>query len=282
MFAALNLPPAWQGNLWHYRFQEWRHTMHHHVELEFNLITQGSGIYLLDNEKYQVRRGDLIWLYPTQNHVLMRETADLEMWIGVFRPEALATIATDPHHEPLCRDASSGECCRRLPLKHLQRLDVLLAEVHASKNQAAHFNAGLGYAFLTSWHYFEQASAIPIEDVHPAVEKAARSLQNETAPQSFRELARHTGLSAPRLSRLFKQQTGISLVEFRNRLRLGRFLQRYGTGQRYTMLDAALAAGFGSYPQFHRVFKTAFGCSPRSRQWQTQAAAAGPAAASRI
>ncbi len=282
MFAALNLPPSWQGNLWHYRFQDWQHTKHHHVELEFNLITQGSGIYLLDNEKYQVRRGDLIWLYPTQNHVLVRETADLEMWIGVFRPEALAGIATDPNQQPLCRETASGECCRRLPLKHLQRLDGLMREVHASKDQAGHFNAGLGYAFLTAWHAFEQASAIPIEDVHPAVEKAARSLQNETAPASFRELARHTGLSAPRLSRLFKQQTGISLVEFRNRLRLGRFLQRYGTGQRHTMLDAALAAGFGSYPQFHRVFKNAFGCSPRSRQWQTQTAASGPATLGRL
>lgn len=28
------------------------------------------------------------------------------------------------------------------------------------------------------------------------------------------------------------------------------------------MLEAALAAGFGSYPQFHRVFKRVVGCSP--------------------
>lgn len=282
VFAALNLPSNWQGNLWHYRFQEWRHTMHHHVELEFNLVTRGSGIYLLDNEKYAVRRGDLIWLYPAQNHVLMRETSDLEMWIGVFRPEALAGIATDPNQQPLCRETASGECCRRLPMKHLQRLDALLTEVHASKDQAAHFNSGLGYAFLTAWHAFEQASAIPIEDVHPAVEKAARCLQDETAPANFRELARHTGLSAARLSRLFKQQTGVSLVEFRNRLRLGRFLQLYGTGQRLTMLDAALAAGFGSYPQFHRVFRTAYGCSPRSRQWQDQALSAGAPSPGRL
>lgn len=282
MFAALNLPPSWQGNLWHYRFQEWRHTMHHHVELEFNLVTQGSGIYLLDNEKYQVRRGDLIWLYPTQNHVLVRETADFEMWIGVFRPEALAAIATDPNQQSLCRDTASGECCRRLPLRHVQRLDALLTDVHATKAQAAHFNAGLGYAFLTAWQAFEQASAIPIEDVHPAVEKAARRLQSEQAPPGFRALARHTGLSAARLSRLFKQQTGISLVEFRNRVRLGRFLQVYGAGQRHTMLAAALAAGFGSYPQFHRVFRSAFGCSPRSRLWQTRVAASASSALGRI
>jgi hypothetical protein len=65
---------------------------------------------------------------------------------------------------------------------------------------------------------------------------------------------------------LFKQQTGVALVDFRNRQRVEKFLAIYRTGQRTTMLDAALEAGFGSYPQFHRVFKRVMGCSPRARQ----------------
>jgi len=268
VLEQLNLPANWRGNLWPYRFQEWRHKNHHHVELEFNLITQGSGIYLLDNEKYQVRRGDLIWLYPAQNHVLVQETSDFEMWIGVFRPDALAAIATDSHQQPLRQIRTTGDCCHRLPLKQMQRLSALLEEVHATKVQTAHFNAGLGYAFLTAWQYFEKANAIPIEDVHPAVEKAARLIHDESDDPSLNNLALKAGLSPARLSRLFKQQTGVTMVNFRNRLRLGRFFTIYGTGQRSTMLEAALEAGFGSYPQFHRIFKRELGCSPRSRQWQ--------------
>jgi AraC-like DNA-binding protein len=61
---------------------------------------------------------------------------------------------------------------------------------------------------------------------------------------------------------LFKQQTGVALVDFRNRQRIERFLELYGTGQRRKMSDAALDAGFGSYPQFHRIFKRVIGCSP--------------------
>lgn len=241
--------------------------MHRHVELEFNLITEGSATYLLDNEKYHVRRGDLIWLYPTQNHVLVRETADFEMWIGVMRPKALSEIATDPNHAPLHQSDATGECCRRLTIKQMQFLRTLCEEVFPTKDQAAHFNAGLGYAFLTSWQYFENASATPIEDVHPAVEKVARRIQDEDDAASLNELAHYAGLSPARLSRLFKQQTGVTMVNFRNRLRLGRFFSLYGTGQRHTMLDAALASGFGSYPQFHRVFKRELGYSPRSRRW---------------
>lgn len=264
MLEALNLPKNWQGNLWHYRFQDWRHTYHHHVELEFNLVTRGSGVYLVDNEKCQMRRGDLIWLYPTQNHVLVQESADFEMWIGVFRPQALGEIATDANHAPLRRERAGGEICRRLPLRHLQQLCGLLENVATTKDRAAHFNAGLGYAFLTAWQYFESASAIPIEDVHPAVEKAAQILQRDNDTLSLVQLARQTGLSPARLSRLFKQQTGTTIVDFRNRQRLGKFLRLYGNGQRRTMLAAALAAGFGSYPQFHRVYRKNLGRSPRS------------------
>jgi AraC-like DNA-binding protein len=83
---------------------------------------------------------------------------------------------------------------------------------------------------------------------------------------SVDELARRSGLSSTRLSRLFKQQTGVALVDFRNRQRIERYLQLYGTGQRMTMLDAALEAGFGSYPQFHRVFKRVTGRSPGSHR----------------
>lgn len=264
MLEQLDLPVSWQGNLWHYRFQDWNHTAHHHVELEFNLITEGSAIYLLENEKYQVQRGDLIWLYPTQNHVLVRETADFEMWIGVLRPEALAQIATDPHQKPLLLSQPEGACCRRLAIKQTQRLSSLMEEVHTTKEQTAHFNAGLGYAFLTCWQYFDKAPAIPIEDVHPAVEKAARLIHEETNAASLNEIAKASGLSPARLSRLFKQQTGVTMVEYRNRLRLGRFFTLYGTGQRHTMLDAALEAGFGSYPQFYRVFTREVGHSPRT------------------
>jgi AraC-like DNA-binding protein len=177
---------------------------------------------------------------------MVRETSDMEMWIGVFRPEALSKIATDPNQTPLHHPDASHESCRRLTLEQTQRLSSLLAEIHPTKDQAAHFNAGLGYAFLTCWQYFEAASAIPLEDMHPAVEKAARHLQEESSAQNLHDLSRHAELSPARISRLFKQQTGISTVRFRNRLRLHKFLQLYGAGQRLTMLDAALAAGFGS------------------------------------
>lgn len=99
---------------------------------------------------------------------------------------------------------------------------------------------------------------------------AAHLIRDATESLSVEALAQWAGLSASRLRRLFKQQTGVTLLDFRNRQRIERFLERYGNGQRVKMLEAALEAGFGSYPKFHRVLKEVMGCSPAAYR-RTQA-----------
>ena len=262
MRQKLELPPALDGNIWHYRHHGRANAMHHHAELEFNLVTQGHGLYLLANRKYQIHRGDLLWLFPAQEHVLVEQSGDFEMWIGVAKPKAVRRLAIDASARILRGANPAGEYCRRLPQPGLARLESLLTEIAAARMHPGLFNAGLGYAFLAAWQSFEYAANVPIHDVHPAVERAARFVRDRNNTVSLIELSRHAGLSPARLSRLFKQQTGVALVDFRNRQRIEKFLALYGAGQRMTMLQAALEAGFGSYPQFHRVFRRVLGRSP--------------------
>ena len=236
--------------------------MHRHAELELNLVTSGSGLYLLENRKYEIRRGDLLWLFPDQEHVLVEQSPDFEMWIGVLKPKAVRRVATDNSAKILRQKNPAGDYCRRLPQHALAQLEKMFSEIGATASQPGLFNAGLAYAFLSAWRQFEQAADVPVRDVHPAVEKAARLIHNESRTLNLDELSLRAGLSANRLSRLFKQQTGVALVEFRNRQRVEKFLRIYGTGQRVKMIDASLEAGFGSYAQFHRVFKRVVGCSP--------------------
>ncbi len=73
-------------------------------------------------------------------------------------------------------------------------------------------------------------------------------------------LAREHGVSLSRLARSFKTEMGMSIVEHRNRLRLQRFHRLVEGGQ--SLLPAALEAGFGSYAQFHRVFRALHQSSP--------------------
>jgi AraC-like DNA-binding protein len=73
-------------------------------------------------------------------------------------------------------------------------------------------------------------------------------------------LARKHGISVSRLARAFKTEMGMSIVEHRNRLRAQRFFRLVEKGR--GLLPAALEAGFGSYAQFHRVFRGLYKSSP--------------------
>ncbi len=75
-------------------------------------------------------------------------------------------------------------------------------------------------------------------------------------------LARRFGVSLSKLTHTFHKQMGLSLVEYRNRLRLERFLALVERGGG-NLLQAALEAGFGSYAQFHRVFRAMLGTTPK-------------------
>jgi len=85
-----------------------------------------------------------------------------------------------------------------------------------------------------------------------------------------KQIAAKLDISLSRLARVFKAQLGMSLVEYRNRLRLERFSALMDQG-RTNLLGAALAAGFGSYAQFHRVFRAVRKTSPRDYLRATRA-----------
>lgn len=262
MRERLSIPNALDGFAWRYRNPGYSNKQHHHAELELNLVLRGTGTYLLANRRYQIRRGDLLWLFPAQEHVLLELTPDFEMWVAVFRRKAIRRVATDPAARLLLGQDYDYTSVRRLSAAEHRRLDASLTELATHVSRPALFNAGLTYLLLQAWHCFEGATEVPVRDVHPAVERAARLISADVTGLSLERIASSAGLSPARLSRLFHQQTGMTVVAFRNRHRISRFLDLYGTGARQTMLDAAMDAGFGSYAQFHRVFRRVLGCSP--------------------
>jgi AraC-like DNA-binding protein len=270
MLQRLKLPENLDGMAWRYANPAGANRRHHHAELELNLVTRGTGTYLLGSRHYQIRRGDLLWLFPTQEHVLIEQTPDFEMWIVVFRRRLIRRSAIDPASRPLQQRSFSGDTCRRLRQKDLSRFEELFAQLADTSNEPGLLNASLAYALLHAWKCFDRAGEVPARTMHPAVERTARLLLSDENSYDLPQLARRAGLSPSRLSRLFKQQTGLSIVEFRNRQRMQRFLERYeqerDSGRQTTLLNAALDAGFGSYPQFHRVFRQVAGCSPAEYQ----------------
>jgi AraC-like DNA-binding protein len=240
-----------------------RFTPHHHDELEMNLVLSGKASYLFGNRRVPLPAHSMIWLFPRQEHVLIDWSHNFSMWVVGFKPELVGKMTGEAGRRIL-RSADPGEIfCRQIAPRQVDLLNHVCQGAAEGQVDLEFLNAALDYALVASWQAFQfSRESIPLSDVHPAVAKAARLISNGGASLGLEPLAREAGLSAPRLSRLFKRQTGISLTGFRQRQSLERFLRLYRTGARYTLIEAALLAGFGSYAQFHRVFCRVMGMNP--------------------
>ena len=252
------------GDIWEHKFRGQPFTMiHRHTELEVNLVVQGTASYLLEDIRYELRPNSLVWLFPEQNHILIDQSTDFQMWIGVFKPELVGRVSTGPANRPLQEGNPAGNFCKQLDLTRSRRLSGLFKELQEGREDTPRYNAGLGYLLLLSWEaHLATSQLVSSSLVHPAVKQAIQVIQHVDASIGVQDLANEVGLSASRLSHLFKEQTGLSLVEFQNNHCLKRFLELHDDDPSITMLDAALQAGFGSYPQFYRVFKRLTGYNP--------------------
>ncbi|MCK6491521.1 MAG: helix-turn-helix domain-containing protein, partial [Planctomycetes bacterium] len=123
--------------------------------------------------------------------------------------------------------------------------------------------AALVLAVLQGWAEWTAAgTAAAGAAVHPGVARAAELLAGDPA-LALPALARASGLGGDLLGRLFRRELGLTLTAFRQQCRLERYQRLRGEHPRRTLLWCALAAGFGSYAQFHRVHRLQLGRSPR-------------------
>ena len=248
---------------WYLR--EW----HAHDALEINLVLRGSGHVLLENRRYPLLPGHLVWLWPGQRHVPSDWSSDMLLWIVEWQPACLERLKKARRRDLPAPADLAHPFCRRLDAPALQRIDGLLSAVAALAHPDA-FNRGLDFALFALWDEF--IAAPPLEDCppfHPKLETILKLLADPDQNPTQAQLAQLVHVSPGHLSALFQKQTGLSIPAYRNRIRLQDFFRRTHAHPEIRLLQHALDSGFGSYAQFYRVFTQALGTSPR--QWRNDA-----------
>lgn len=263
---------------------------HHHVELELNLVAGGAITYVVGGKRHTFHQRELLWIFPSQEHQLVDRTADSAYYVAVFKPDLIQRACRGERYRALRKlKPDSGEVLRtELPphdFNNLRReMDSILADGLDPDilNREAGFglspdfsfhhhdvdwlNASLRHLLLCSWR-LQQGHRGTRESIalHPVVCRALRRINSgRQLTESSSDLAAHCGASEAYLSRLFHKQIGVPLSRYRNSVRLEQFWECYRKNGRTNLLEAVFAAGFGSYPQFYRVFKMAYGQGPRA------------------
>jgi AraC-like DNA-binding protein len=230
------------------RAQAWRHQpafrrpRHFHAEPEINLVVRGLALVAVGDRTVAVSSGQMLCFQPGQDHVLLDSSDDLELFVFALRPElAERTLKSRTPYSTTFEltgpelGAVAAELLGLGEVRDAAAIEERLANLFSLAIDRApkiHVRSRRALEYLRSEHDLTEASL-------------AQRLR--TAPSG--------------LSRRFHGDLGMTLVEYRARLRLMRFVELVDQGE--PLSRAALEAEFGSYAQCHRVFRRALGCAPR-------------------
>jgi len=155
--VSLTIPEALDGQLSRYRVPGPPMQRHRHDVLEeLDHVIRGRATLLVGTERVPLEARSLIWLFPGQEHLLIKNSDDFEMWIACFRPRLLKRCCVSEETRPLRSKRDTSLHARVLAPLPSRRLCELLAEVSAYEEPDA-YNAGLAHILLHAWLQYRQA-----------------------------------------------------------------------------------------------------------------------------
>lgn len=214
------------------------------------MIAAGCATFGYGEATISVSAGDLLFWSPGQDHVLLSATPDLDLYVIGVTPAFSEQVLGER-----LSGTSGGAARSSLGQRTLARLKGACGERTGVADPAA-LERHVG-------ELWREAHALRVEtpDRHPLTARALTSLLGR--PDLKRgELSRLIHGNESEVSRNFHRDLGLTLVAYRTRLRLLRFIELVERGG-HNFMAAALGAGFGSYSQCHRCFQQTFECTPR-------------------
>lgn len=224
-----------------------RRPRHFHGEPEINLVVRGAAIFGVGERALRVKQGELIVFPSGQDHALLERSSDLYLYaIGLapgFSREVLGGEPPLPVHV-------------RLEQAEIAKLVTKAADIVDRRGEEQ-----LGAELWQRIHWLSRR-AVPPDGRGPHVlTRRALQVLSSTPELGLDAMAGKLRAHPTEVSRHFHRDMGMTLVRYRSRCRLLRFIELAGSG-REQLLAAAGAAGFGSYSQCHRAFQAELGCAP--------------------
>lgn len=236
------MQPGRAAQIWRHQ-PAFRRPRHFHEEPELNAVVRGFARLGVGDRTLELRAGELVMFEPGQDHVLLDASPDLELFVWALRP-ALAervrgsrpSVLTEKIVLPGAELAELRE--RALAVGEMRDAGVVEREV------------GDLFAALGSRPCTARVSS-----------RRALGELRATSELSAARLAKRIHTAPAQVSREFHRDFGLTLVQFRARMRLMRFVRLVDAGA--NLSTAAFEAGFGSYVRCHRAVWQAVGCSPK-------------------
>ena len=239
---------------------------HYHEKWEMILFVEGKTLNLVNGTGYECVKGNIFFCGPPHHHEIRHITKPHLHW---------DLYCTDSEMREICNAFDKNLYSRLLDVKEpmhfslpsplfdqiiakLQRLKLLDSFDYSLQTKQAIANSV--FSFILSYYVekiFIKESAIPAW----FYEFIERLQKTEVFSCSVVEIIKDTGYSHTQFSKLFKQYTGITLIEHIMNLRLEYACTKLTTSHD-SVLQISSQVGYDSLSFFTKIFKQKFGITP--------------------
>ena len=225
------------------------HVLPAHVHDWDQLTYAASGVLRVDTAAES-------WTVPP--HMAVWVPAGVEHAEHMFAPVAMRTV----YFAPRLIRALPPDQCRAVNISRLLRELILHATRQGALDRRTRPHR---HAIAMLLDQLATVTTVPLQLPAPRDPRARRlaALLRDAPddPSSIGALARRAGASRRTIERLFARDTGMTLSEWRRRMRLLHAVRLLAEGESLTA--ASLACGYTSVSAFIAVFKKEFGVTPR-------------------
>ena len=247
---------------------------HHHDLYEILYIVSGKVLYSVEDKKYELQGGDMILISPTTLHQLNKIIDDTSQRIVLnFTENYINSFSTRNTNLLKVFELIEKQGIHKISLDKSYRKIIednleSMAKLTLSKEYGADLSYNLRFmqTMLIINHFYmnsieEAQHFLPI--VNPTISKIIDYVNNNIHNKiTIKEIANHLALSASRLSHLFKEATGISILQYIIKKRLINAKELIRKGESLT--NVSITCGFQDYTSFFRTFKKEYGITPKS------------------
>ena len=249
---------------------------HYHEFCKLLLLLAGSGSYTVEGLRYPLSPGDLVLL---DSHCVHRCEFDqgrpYERVILYISPDLLRRESSDDCRLGDCFTSEAGPVLR-LPESFFQHLRSLTAELEQELEANRHGRTVVGRCLLLQLLVeiirCQQGAGVqrpqPLPLTSPLIQAVVQHLEAHLEEDlSIGTIADHFFVSKYHLMRLFRQETGSTMLNYITERRLFHARELIANGMAST--EACFRAGFGSYSSFSRAYSKLFGTTPTGRAVKT-------------
>jgi len=251
---------------------------HSHSFYEFVYIDRGFSTHFYNNTTALLTPGDIFGMRPGDVHGYVYPKNTI-LYNCLFNPEALENELDeirklpgmahifDPDHPSVWQRIRLGPAHRKYAVSCLEQMR-LECEYRSTGWELKLKGLLLEFLVLFSRSYLEQFTREEeggykyTQYVYEALEYIE---QNYTRGILVEEIANHVGLSTDYFSRMFKQFTGLTPVEYIKNVRLAKAAELLRSPE-LSVAQVAMEVGFEDPSYFSRQFKQVLGMSPSSFQ----------------